>query len=496
MASDGSFRQALDLHIRARYPLLYLPTAEEQRAEEEIRAVAERLQPSWRVYLWDVVGGYQGIETAKGLPLPALEFIANAPADEPAVFVLRDFHVYLREPQVARSLRNLARLLRSRRQSIVLLSPLLEVPATLADEVTILDFPLPRYDDIDRELAALLNGVESRLESGSHEALIRACQGMTMARIEQVVRMGLAANGAVDEGLIDRVLEEKRQTIRRSGVLEFIHSDENLDDIGGLHGLKAWLERRALAFSERARRYGLPNPKGLLLVGIQGTGKSLSAKATAQLLRVPLLRLDVGRLMGSLVGESESRAREMIAVAEAMAPTVLWIDEIDKGFRGVGSSFVGDSGTSARVFGTLITWMQEKTSAVFVVATANNIDVLPPELLRKGRFDEIFFVDLPDLAERREILEVHVTRRRAHRLREFDLAALAAAAEGYSGAELEQAVIDAMYVGFEARREFGTDDILGCLRASVPLSRTKAADVDALRRWAAEGKARYASDLS
>ncbi|MBI2300401.1 MAG: AAA family ATPase [Armatimonadetes bacterium] len=490
---SSDFRTRLDLHVRAGYPVLYLVTSEEARAEEEIRAVAAALRPERRVYVWDVVRGFGDGAAVRGLPGPALDCVEKLPDGEAAIVVLRDFHPYLRDHQIARQLRNVAALLRARRQTVVICAPLLEVPATVGEDITILDFPLPTYDQIATRLSGLLEGVESRLESGASEALVKACQGMTLSRIERVVRMGLAAAGVLDETVIDQVLEEKRQTLRRSGVLEFINAEENLDDIGGLRGLKAWLERRALAFSERARRYGLPNPKGLLLVGIQGTGKSLSAKATAQLLRVPLLRLDVGRLMGSLVGESESRAREMIAVAEAMAPTVLWIDEIDKGFRGLGSTFVGDSGTSARVFGTLITWMQEKTSAVFVVATANNIEALPPELLRKGRFDEIFFIDLPTLSERREILEVHLTKRREHRLREFDLDALAEAAEGYSGAEIEQGILDAMYVGFEARREFTTEDVLVCLAESVPLSRTKQADIDALRAWAAAGKARTAS---
>lgn len=487
------FARELDLHLRAGYPILYLATAEEQRAEDAIGVVAKRLLPARRVYVWDVARGYHSLERAKGLPLPALEFVEASDASEPAVFVLRDFHTYLRDAAVARQVRNVARLLRTRRQTMIIVSPVLDIPAVLADEITVLDFPLPRPEVIDQHLTTLLGEFADKLEPGTREALVKACQGMTLARVEQVVRKGLAASGALDERIIDEVVEEKRQIIRRTEVLEFTHGDEELDDIGGLDVLKAWLERRALAFTERARRYGLPNPKGLLLVGIQGTGKSLSAKATAQLLRVPLLRLDVGRLMGSLVGESESRARQMIQVAEAMAPAVLWIDEIDKGFRGITSTFTGDSGTSARVLGTLITWMQEKTSPVFVVATANNIDVLPPELLRKGRFDEIFFVDLPSEAERREIFEVHLRKRREHRLRTFDLDTLADSSDGFSGAEIEQAVIDAMYLGFEAQREFTTEDILGCLRASVPLSRTKAQDIDALRRWAAGGRARLAS---
>ena len=493
MDSQADIRRRLDLHLRAGDSLLYLVTSEEQRAAEVLSEVAAGLQPERRVYLWDTVSGYLGRDDSKGLPLPALEYLGRVPADEPALFILRDFHPYLRDHQVARAVRNLAGLLRERRHTVVFLSPTVDVPPTLAETVTILDFPLPTFDDIRAFLDQRLGQVETQLEPGTYEALIKACLGMTLSRIERVVRMSLAAAGTLDESAVDRVLDEKRQVLRRSGVLEYIQAADDLDDIGGLHQLKAWLERRALAFSERARRYGLPNPKGLLLVGIQGTGKSLSAKATAQLLRVPLLRLDVGRLMGSLVGESEGRAREMIAVAEAMAPAVLWIDEIDKGFRGVGSSFVGDSGTSARVFGTVITWMQEKTAPVFVVATANNIEVLPPELLRKGRFDELFFIDLPTVAERREILSVHLAKRREHRLREFDLDALAAASEGYSGAEIEQAIVDAMYLGYEAEREFGTADILTCLADSVPLSMTKQQEITALRRWAAEGKARLAT---
>lgn len=493
MPPSEGFEHDLDLHLRASYPILYLPTTEEERAEEAIAAVAAELRPKRRVRVWDVVDGFRGEDVARGLPIPALEQIHAAPADEPTIFVLRDFHVYLRDHTVARHLRNAARRLAGRRQTVILLSPTVELPASLADEVTILEFHLPDHEAVRDYLDTLLAGLNGHWEAGTYEALVKACCGMTLARIGQTVRLGLAAHGTLDERVIDRVIEAKRQAIRRTEVLEFIDADEDMDDIGGLGGLKRWLERRSLAFTERARQYGLPNPKGLLLVGIQGTGKSLCAKATAQLLRVPLLRLDTGRLMGSLVGESEGRAREMIRVAEAMAPTVLWIDEIDKGFRGLGASFVGDSGTSARVFGTLITWLQEKRSSVFVVATANNIDVLPPELLRKGRFDEIFFVDLPTVAERREIFDVHLRKRREHRLREFDLASLAAASDGYSGAEIEQAVIDAMYLGFDEKREFTTADVARCLGESVPLSRTKQADIDALKRWAADGRARPAT---
>jgi SpoVK/Ycf46/Vps4 family AAA+-type ATPase len=287
-------------------------------------------------------------------------------------------------------------------------------------------------------------------------------------------------------------LEEKKEKIRQTEVLEFYPSAETMADVGGLDNLKAWLNLRAAAFTERARRYGLPYPRGVLLVGIQGTGKSLCAKAIAQLWRLPLLKLDVGRLMGSLVGESEARAREMTRLAEAMAPAVLWLDELDKAFAGqaVGG---GDGGANARVLATLITWMQEKHTPVFVVATANRIDGLPPELLRKGRFDEIFFLGLPNEHERREIFEVHLKRVRPSSLRNYHLDRLVAVSAGYSGAEIAQSIVEAMYEAFAEEREFTTEDIMTALRASVPLSRTAQDQIDQLKQWAESGRARLAS---
>ncbi|HLV43460.1 MAG TPA: AAA family ATPase, partial [Aggregatilineales bacterium] len=299
--------------------------------------------------------------------------------------------------------------------------------------------------------------------------------------------------GRLDERAVPLMLEEKKQRIRRTEVLEFWPSAETVDDIGGLDILKQWLEQRAAAFTAEARDYGLPYPKGILLVGIQGTGKSLSAKATASLWQLPLLRLDVGRLMGGLVGESEAKTREMIRIAEAMAPCVLFIDELDKGFAGLGSGFVGDSGTSARVFGTILTWMEEKETPVFIAATANSIEALPSEVLRKGRFDEVFFIDLPSERERREIFEVHLSRVRPNRLREFDLTALAFQSEGFNGAEIEQAIYEAMHAAFNQRREFTTEDILRAMAAIVPLSKTSQERIERLQEWAQSGRCRPAS---
>lgn len=485
------FSRDLDLLIRSRYPLIYIPTPEEQRAEDAIARAAEKITPPRQVMVWDFVDGFVPGGTAKEDPLQALEVIRSRPADQSWVFVLRDFHRFTEDVRVSRKLRNLVRGLRAERKTIVLLSPFLKVPAEIAEDVTVLEFPLPTAPEIAAEMEQFVSKDRMKLDATAKEALVKACQGLTMQRVRQVLAKAIAMDGLLDENDIALVLEEKKQKIKQTEVLEFYPTTENLADIGGLDNLKQWLGLRSGAFNEAARRYGLPNPRGVLLVGIQGTGKSLSAKAIAQHWRLPLLRLDVGRLMGSLVGESESKAREMIRLAEAMAPAVLWMDEIDKAFSGIGGA--GDSGTSTRVLATLITWMQEKTLPVFVVATANNIEALPPELLRKGRFDEIFFVGLPSDRERREIFEVHLRRVREHTLRSYNLDRLVAVSSGFSGAEIEQAIVEAMHEAFAQDREFTTEDIITVLRTTVPLSRTAQEHVDRLRRWAASGRARPAS---
>jgi SpoVK/Ycf46/Vps4 family AAA+-type ATPase len=312
-----------------------------------------------------------------------------------------------------------------------------------------------------------------------------------MERIRRVLARAIATHGAFNSNDLDLILEEKRQTIRQTQILDFYPATEQISDIGGLDNLKDWLLKRGTAFSDKARQYGLPHPRGLLLIGIQGTGKSLTAKAIAHHWHLPLLRLDVGRLFGGLVGESESRTRQMIQLAEALAPCVLWIDEIDKAFSGLDGR--SDSGTTSRVFGTFITWMAEKTSPVFVVATANNIQALPPEMLRRGRFDEIFFVGLPTQPERQAIFEVHLSRLRPHTLKIYDLSRLAYETPDFSGAEIEQAIIEAMHLGFSQGRDFTTDDVLAAASQMVPLARTAQEQVEALQAWAASGKARLAS---
>jgi len=296
----------------------------------------------------------------------------------------------------------------------------------------------------------------------------------------------------------DVILAEKEQIIRKSGVLEYYHTDETIDDVGGLDLLKQWLTKRRKAFGEAAREYGLPQPKGLLLIGVQGCGKSLTAKAVAHLWQLPLLRLDVGRIFSGIVGSSEERMRRAISTAESIAPVVLWLDEVEKGFSGTQSSSFSDAGTTSRVFGSFVTWLQEKESPVFVIATANNIQLLPPELLRKGRFDEIFFIDLPSCEERRQITAIHVAKRlrEGRATEEFDIEGIANETSSFSGAEIEQAIVSAMYDAFDdGQRPFTTEDVLRAVRETFPLAVTMREQIDELREWAAD-RARPASTES
>ncbi|MBE9068882.1 AAA family ATPase [Leptolyngbya cf. ectocarpi LEGE 11479] len=491
------FQEELGLLIRARYPLVYIPTREEERAEESISVVAATTG-NRAVYVWDFVDGYQGnpndVGVARRNPLQALEFVEKLPSAAAAVLILRDFHRFLDDIAVSRKLRNLARLLKSQPKNIIILSAQLTIPDELSELLTVLEFPLPTVDEIRSEIGALLGAMGSLPEPKALDSLVRSCQGLSMERIRRVLARGIAANGAFSPNDIDLILEEKRQTIRQTQILDFYPATEKISDIGGLDNLKDWLIKRGGSFSERARQYGLPHPRGLMLVGIQGTGKSLTAKAIAHHWHLPLLRLDVGRLFAGLVGESESRTRQMIQLAEALAPCILWIDEIDKAFAGFEGR--GDSGTTSRVFGTFITWLSEKTSPVFVVATANNIGVLPPELLRRGRFDEIFFVGLPSQPERDAIFNVHLSRLRPHNVKSYDTSRLAYETPDFSGAEIEQAIIEAMHIGFSQNRDFTVDDILEAASQLVPLARTAKDQVDALQAWAASGKARLASRQS
>ncbi|MFY8149287.1 MAG: AAA family ATPase [Prochlorococcaceae cyanobacterium] len=483
--------QQLDLLIRARTPILWIRSLEEERVERLLQEVAERL--GGRTLLrWDFIGGLSGAPNRTGEaarnPMAALESLASLSPEQGAILLLKDFHRYGEDAGICRRLRNLATQLRQVPHTIVISAPDWQLPRELEDSLTVLDLPLPDAAEIQGLLRSIARASGIPLDAAVQEQLTAACHGLSEQRVRQLAARALARRGQLGVEDLQEVLEEKRQAIARSELLEYCPTEATPADIGGLEALKRWLEQRHRAFSEEAQAYGLPLPRGVLLVGPQGTGKSLTAKAIAHGWSMPLLRLDVGRLFAGLVGASEARTREMIQRAEAMAPCVLWIDEIDKGFGGDGRS---DGGTSQRVLASLLTWMAEKTSAVFVVATANAVERLPGELLRKGRFDEIFLLDLPSREERRAILDLQLRRRRPDHT--LPLEVLVDRTEGFSGAELEQTVIEAMHLAFGERREFGEADLIAAASQVVPLSRTAREQLERLKQWASAGRARPAS---
>jgi SpoVK/Ycf46/Vps4 family AAA+-type ATPase len=486
-----SWGDQLDLLIRARTPILWIRSLEEERVEALLEQAAQRL--GGRTLLrWDFIEGLGGAPNRSGEaarnPMAALACLDPLPPEQAAMLVLRDFHRYCEDAGVCRRLRNLAASLRQAPRTLVITAPDWSIPRELEDSITLLDLPLPAAEEIRTLLSTIANASGHPLSPGVAEQLTAACHGLSEQRVRQLAARALARRGQLGEEDLAEVLEEKRQAIAKSELLEYCPSEASPADIGGLEALKHWLEQRHMAFSEEAMRYGLPLPRGVLLVGPQGTGKSLTAKAVAHSWSMPLLRLDVGRLFAGLVGASEARTRDMIQRAEAMAPCVLWIDEIDKGFGGDSRS---DGGTSQRVLGTVLTWMAEKTSAVFVVATANGVDKLPAELLRKGRFDEIFLLDLPSAEERRAILDLQLGRRRPRHTIPLDV--LVDRTGGFSGAELEQTVIEAMHLAFAEQREFGEADLIAAASQVVPLSRTAREQLEALQSWARGGRARLAS---
>jgi AAA+ superfamily predicted ATPase len=486
------FERQLDTYLRARFTLIVLVTPEEERALQSIKAVCDRTKRP--CITWDMADHFQWLTAANGAvpagkdPVAALEQIEKA--DDEALFVLKDFHECWATVQVKRKLRSVAQRLKFTKKSLLITCATHKIPEEFKDEAVMVDFPPPTAEELEAVLTRISRapGVKTNLTKMGREKLIQAALGLTAAQAQRVFARAVVNDGVIDDRDISLVTEEKKQIIRQSEALEFHDVTETPDDVGGLGVLKDWLRLRERAFTQEARDYGLPSPKGIALIGIPGTGKSLTAKMIGGLWRLPLLRLDVGSLFGSLVGESEERARRSLQVAGMVAPCVLWLDEMEKALAHGGQ----DAGTSTRVFGTILTWMQEKKSPVFVVATANDISTLPPELLRKGRFDEIFFLDLPTIEERREIFAVHL-RKRNRLAPDFDVPRLAGESDGYVGAEIEQAIIDAMYVGFNEGREFTTEDISAALKRQVPLSVSQRETIDGLRDWLEAGRAQSAS---
>lgn len=491
--------------FRARFPYIYITTWEEERAISLIKKISKSeklIRVAREVYVWTQTNGFvvdgQKIDGTQS-PDKAIDFIRDC--NKNSVFVMCDFHVFFGvkgrqvDYNVVRRLRdNLSDLKTSKfRKNVIFLASELLIPETMQKEITILDMPLPTLSEIkakfDKMITQNTQIDTSGLDEEGKEKLCKAAMGLTLQEAENAFALAMVNDGKVDVSDLDIILSEKMQVIKKTGILEFINTDIKISDVGGLENLKSWLNKRNNSWSESAKKYCLPAPKGVLITGVPGCGKSLTAKAMSAVWQLPLLKLDFGKIFSGIVGSSEENMRKAIKTAEAVAPSILWVDEIEKSLSGLNSN--GDSGTSSRIFGTFLTWMQEKTAPVFVIATANNINSLPAELLRKGRFDEIFFVDLPTQREREEIFKLHLSKR----LKDKDVASkieinsdlykqLAQMTEGFVGAEIEQVVISALYEAFFNKRPLEFSDLANTIKNVVPLSVTQKEQILAIRQWA------------
>jgi SpoVK/Ycf46/Vps4 family AAA+-type ATPase len=473
--------------------LFYVVSHEEERVLARLAEMAGGMFRAPRpIATWTVTDGWSdgvpGIAAgaAAGEPLAALDAVRRCDARE-AVLVLRDLHPYLSDGRIVRKLRDAYAALEEGRRVLVLLSPVLALPDEVGKDVHVVDFPLPAGDEVELAvqtgLAALSEDAGSVIEvpAADREAVTRALSGLTWDEIVRVVRKVGMREGRIGTEVLEGLLDEKRQIIRKSEILDYIVPRFRLADVGGLKAFKRWVRVRGTGFTDAARAFGLPRPKGILFTGISGCGKSLAIQALAAEWNLPLLRLDMGRVFAGFLGTPEESMRRALRTVEAVAPALLWIDEIEMGISVFSDSV--ESGATSRIFAMFLTWMQEKTAPVFIGATANDIDRLPPEFIRKGRFDEVFFVDLPGDAERREVFKIHLNTR-GKDVSEISLDGLVKSSNGFSGAEIEQAIIGAMYEAFAEGRELTIDDLYRSLGRMVPLAVTMKEQILKTKRWA------------
>lgn len=486
-------RQKLINYIRAGYSGLYIVSAEEQRVEAEIKAVAESVQ--FNLCYWSIVEGLidtgTGNITPSNDPLEVLQAIGDV--KEKTIVLLKDFHLCLVDPNpvILRKLKDVLLQAKTSSKTLIILGCRLHLPPELERDLTVIEFALPGKEQLNAVLQGIVESAQFaqlNVAVEDRDKILDAATGLTTMEAENAFALSVVEHGAIN---LETIARQKAQTIKKNGLLEIIDTTESLESIGGLDVLKTWLLKRKNAFTQQAKDYGLPPVKGLLITGIAGTGKSLCSKATAKVFGIPLLKLDAGRIFAGLVGQSESNLRSVIQTAEAIAPCCLWVDELDKGFAGSKSSGSSDGGTSARVLGSFLSWMQEKQSQVFVVATANDVTQLPPELLRKGRWDELFFVDLPNQKERESIWRIQI-QKHGRDPKDFDLAQLTKATEGLTGSEIEQAFIEALYQAFDENTQPTDLTIAQVLIDLVPLSKLMAEQITGLKQWA-KGRARTAT---
>jgi hypothetical protein len=478
----------LTLLINSRSPVITVETSEEQRFLAVLERVAAQLYIP--LYIWSVTAGLGRAGGAalynSEQPEQALTTIGTIQGN--GIFLLKDFARYCENDRISRRLRDLADGCRTARRSIVILGASLNLPVELSADAAAFQLGLPSAEEllggVRRTLTELTTeGVANGLDTTAMGQLAKNLAGLSEDEALRVLRQCVLTRGKADTRLLDDVLEGKRQALHTDGLLETIKRDASFSDVAGLQHLREWIGKRKSALTPEGQRFGLVPPKGVLIMGVQGCGKSLAARAVAGEWSYELARLDAGALYDKFVGESEKRLRKALDLAQKLAPVVLWIDEIEKAFASAGSSGDTDAGLSQRLLATLLTWMQDRESGVFLAATSNNISVLPPEMLRKGRFDEIFFVDLPNQATRLALFGLHL-KKRGRDTSGFDLATVAAATEGFSGAEIEQTIIAGLYTAFSKKQQLSTEILLGEIQGTQPLSVTRAEEVAAIREWA------------
>jgi ATP-dependent 26S proteasome regulatory subunit len=490
-----NFEHELLILIKAKFPLIYIITSEEERLEYVLKQLSQvRLKRI--LYLWDFLNGFGNLPTnqsTKRNPFEALVMVNKILPETACLILFKDFNNFFLDIPIMRLLKDTFLSLRDKPKTVIFISNENALPKELQDRFVSLEFALPTLYDIQKEISRLLQDLDQSVNQSTYDFLCESAKGLSLEKIRSIISKSIATNGEISFSTVDLFIQEKRQTIGKTELLEFWTSNKGLSNIGGLEDLKSWLEKRKAYFSEAAQNYGLPVPKGLLLIGVQGTGKSMVAKAIAHDWSLPLLRLDTGRLFGGLVGESESRIREMIEITESLAPCILWIDEIEKSLAmGTG----GDSGTTNRVISTFLTWLSEKKSFVFVVATANSLQTIQLELIRKGRFDEIFFLDLPNLRERISIFEVHLKEFRPETWSIYDLNELASRTNLFSGAEIRQLIIEAMYQAFSEKREFTSTDLYNEIDRCIPLAKIDSDSIQKVQSWVKSGRIRSGSENS
>ena len=483
------FEKKLLNTIKAKINIIQIISFETLRIHGALAYVASKLERT--LYVWNRIEGLKKWDfenrkfTIEDEDITTASDILEKFIDdlEKSILLLEDFHPDLAEHQIhnIKRIRNIA-ISNLENKTLVLNQPFHFLPKELEKDVEVLEIDYPNFEDIKVIYKKVCNTFNIEYKEPDDE-LIQAALGLTIMEAERAFAKAYIEDGKLTSKQIPIIIKEKENIIKKSGFLEYYHPSETLKDIGGLENLKNWLKRRGRAFDKDAKEFGLETPRGILLLGIPGTGKSLTAKAIGSEWKFPLLRLDIGKIFGGIVGESEQNIRTALNIAEAIAPSILWIDEIEKGLSGMASSGSSDGGTSARVLGTLLTWMQEKTKPVFVVATANNISQLPPELLRKGRIDEIFFVDLPNEEERKEIFKIHLKKRKRNP-EKFNLENLARLTKGFSGAEIEEVIKEAMFQAYDNYEDISDKYIESSIEKTYPLSKTMSEVIVNMRKWA------------